>query len=250
MPLGTATEVVEFKKPPSRMREPGTLGASPVSDSREKASASTSPAFSAATAASALSNETWVALGAVLLAVRKVAVLATPPMLHAGRIGGGDRGDLACRADQVGALQQVIGVAEVDEFLALLVDRQERDVPFVVGGRILDFAGAVVGDQFGRHAELLGERAAQDDGDAAIIAGVVLDGELRGRRGRNRDGDAQFSGRGKLSRRHWALTRVSEEILASGEVYAEFAGGPRRVARRCASARTTTNVASHDQRAP
>ena len=51
-----------------------------MSDSREKASASTSPAFSAATAASVLSKETWVALGAVLLEVRKVAVLATPPM--------------------------------------------------------------------------------------------------------------------------------------------------------------------------
>ncbi len=183
------------------MREPGTLGASPVSDSREKASASTSPLRSAASAASVLSKDTCVALGAVLFEVRKVAVLATPPMLHARRIGGGDRGDLARRADQIGALQKVIGVAEVDEFLALLVDRQKGHIPFVVGGRILDFAGAVVRDQFGRHAEFLGERVAEDHGDAAIIAGLVLDGELGGRRGRNRDGNPQFSGGGELSGR-------------------------------------------------
>ena len=98
-------------------------------------------------------------------------------------------------ATRIGALQQVIGVAEVDEFLALGVDRQERDVPFVVGRRILDFTGAVVSDEFDRHAELLGERAAQDDGNAAVIAGVVLDGELCGRRGRNRDGTAAGLGR-------------------------------------------------------
>ena len=58
-----------------------------------------------------------------------------------------------------------------------------------------------MGDQFGRHAELLGERVAEDHGDAAIVAGLVLDGELRGRRRRDGDGDAQFSSGGELSGR-------------------------------------------------
>jgi hypothetical protein len=51
-----------------------------------------------------------------------------------------------------------------------------------------------VDDQFDRHVELLSQRRAENDGDAAIGAGVVLDGELRGRRWRNGDCDAQFSG--------------------------------------------------------
>jgi len=75
----------------------------------------------------------------------------------------------------------MIGIAEVDKFLALLVDRQEGHVPLVVGRRILDLAGAVVGDVFDWHAELLGERGAEDDGNAAVVASSVLDGELRGR---------------------------------------------------------------------
>ena len=54
-------------------------------------------------------------------------------------------------------------------------------------------------DQFGRNAELFGERLAENDGDAAIGAACVLDGELRGRRGRDGDRDAQFAGGSELS---------------------------------------------------
>ena len=55
-----------------------------------------------------------------------------------------------------------------------------------------------MGDQFDRHAELVGQSRAEDHGDAAIGAGVVLDSELRG--GRRHNGDAQFSGGGELGR--------------------------------------------------
>lgn len=39
LPLGTATAVVEFKKPPSSVREPGILASSPPSDARPSAMA-------------------------------------------------------------------------------------------------------------------------------------------------------------------------------------------------------------------
>ncbi|MGA7031467.1 MAG: hypothetical protein WB052_01310, partial [Pseudolabrys sp.] len=41
---------------------------------------------------------------------------------------------------KVGALQQVIGIAEVDEFFSFLVNRHKSDIPSIGVGRILNFA--------------------------------------------------------------------------------------------------------------
>src|SRR5262249_11421168 len=47
-----------------------------------------------------------------------------------------------CKPDagrhEVGTLQQMIGIAEIDEFLALLVNRHKGDIPFAAPRRILN----------------------------------------------------------------------------------------------------------------
>ena len=85
----------------------------------------------------------------------------------------------------------MIGVAELDEFFALLIDRKKGHVPAIGIRRILDFAGGLVRNDLERHAELCGERAAKSDGNPAIAV-AVFDGELRGRRRRDGNGKPQF----------------------------------------------------------
>jgi hypothetical protein len=64
----------------------------------------------------------------------------------------------------------MIGVAEVDELLALGVDRHEGHVKDAACGSGLDFAGGEIGHEFERRANFLRERIAQVDGDAAVAA--------------------------------------------------------------------------------
>ena len=59
------------------------------------------------------------------------------------------------RSHQIGALQQMIGVAEVDEFLALLVDRHERYVDPAGFEQIDQLAGVRRDGEFGGDTKLL-----------------------------------------------------------------------------------------------
>jgi len=101
-------------------------------------------------------------------------------------------------ADQIGALQQVIGVAEADRLLAFLVHWHEGHVPDVAFGVGGDGAGGKIRNEFDWHAELLGQCASQVDGDTAISTARTLDHVERGGRGRNRDCDAQLACRNEF----------------------------------------------------
>src|SRR4029078_1227670 len=86
----------------------------------------------------------------------------------------------------------MIGIAEIDKLLALLIDGKKGHVPAVGRRRILDFAGSLVRNDLERHAELCGQGPAEGDGNAAIAV-AVLDGELRRRRWRNGNGKPKLS---------------------------------------------------------
>ena len=129
---------------------------------------------------------------------------------HYGQLVTGDAGNVGdhvlermnvrgCRY-QIGALQEMVGIAEVDEFLALLVDRHERHVPHSGRRRGLDFAGGEIGYELERRTDLLGQRVAQVDGDAAVTAarGRILERIERRRCGSIGDRRAQLAGRGEL----------------------------------------------------
>src|SRR5262249_41879739 len=92
------------------------------------------------------------------------------------------------------ALQQVIGVAEVYELFALLIDGEKGHVPAISGRRILDFAGSLVRDNLQRYAESCSKRATEDDGYPAVTVSI-LDGELRGWRWRDGNREPKLSGR-------------------------------------------------------
>src|SRR5579884_3480200 len=96
----------------------------------------------------------------------------------------------------------MIGVAKIHELLALLIDRQERDIPLVLRGGVLNFAGRLMRLDLLRHAKLCGERTPERDGDAAVSVSLT-DGELRGWRGRHGNCNAQASGGGKLLQNDW-----------------------------------------------
>src|SRR5262249_41445723 len=86
--------------------------------------------------------------------------------------------DFRTRRDKKRALQEMIGIAEVDELLALLVDREEGHIPAVMRRGILNFARGLMRDDFERHAELFRERP--PEGDGYSTKGIaILDGELR-----------------------------------------------------------------------
>ncbi len=90
-------------------------------------------------------------------------------------------------------MQEMVGVAEVDEFLALVVDRKKSNVPAIVRGRILDFARCLMRDDLDRHAELCCQGPPEGYRDAAIGV-AVLDRELRRRRRRDGNCEPQLSG--------------------------------------------------------
>src|SRR5262249_698994 len=105
---------------------------------------------------------------------------ARPPAdTNAFCVGVVDRLDLGAGCDEKSTLQQVIGVAEVDEFLALFVDGKKSHIPAVGGRRILDLARSLMREDLQRHAKFCGERAAEGDSDTTIGI-TVLNGELRG----------------------------------------------------------------------
>ena len=98
--------------------KPAIFAVSPESDSRESAMQSISPAFMAAASGVTPGTVTKVAFRATTVAgaARKVAVFATPPMRTLGCVYLLDFRNLCTRAHKICALQQVIGIAEVDEF--------------------------------------------------------------------------------------------------------------------------------------
>ena len=75
--FGTAAAVNEFRKPPSRMREPGSFSARPLSDSRDSAIASALPSFRSATPSSTPLMTMNVASFDAARAARDVAVPST-----------------------------------------------------------------------------------------------------------------------------------------------------------------------------
>jgi hypothetical protein len=87
----------------------------------------------------------------------------------------------------------MICIAEVDELLALFIDRKKGNIPTIVRSRILYFAGSLMWDDLERHAEPFGQRTAKGDGHPTVTV-TVLDGELRRRRRGNRDSKPKLSG--------------------------------------------------------
>src|SRR6516165_10889505 len=108
----------------------------------------------------------------------------------------------------------MIGIAECDEFLALLVDWKEGNIPAIGVRGILNLAGGLMWNDLKRHPKLCGECAAECDGHPAIVV-AILDGELRG--GRRRDGNRkpQFSGWSELFQYRLICHRVTPKNRAA-----------------------------------
>src|SRR5262245_17233299 len=96
---------------------------------------SISPAFMAATAASTPGTATNVAFGAVVRGPESRGICNTADA-NPRCVGVIDVCKPGPGRDKICALQQMIGVAEIDEFFPLLVNRHERDVPFSACRRV------------------------------------------------------------------------------------------------------------------
>src|SRR5262249_36001990 len=102
----------------------------------------------------------------------------------------------------------MIGVAECNEFLALVVDRKEGNIQAIGVRGILNLAGGLMRNDLKRHPKLSGECAAECDGHPAIIV-AILDGELRGGRRRDGNGKPQSSGWSELFQYRLGCHRVT-----------------------------------------
>ena len=134
MSFGTATAVDELRKPPSRMREPGIFVNEPGKRLARERDA--------------------VDLAGIHCSDRRVhAGDGDEGRLRCGALGGAERRGIGDAPDpntgcvrildfcelrtgryEICTLQKVVGIAEVDDFLALFVDRHEGHVPFSACG--------------------------------------------------------------------------------------------------------------------
>jgi hypothetical protein len=102
-----------------------------------------------------------------------------------------------CRArrDQVGALHQRIGRAEVDHFGALAVHRHKGHIPFAQWSCSRDFARIVIDHECQRHAQFLRKVYAKIDRDAPGLAGDrIFGGPESGTRVADANAYAEFAG--------------------------------------------------------
>ena len=74
------------------------------------------------------------------------------------------------RMREIDTLDQNVRRSEVDRRGAFRIDRQERNVPFVLGRGLGNFAGFVEGHEIDRHVEALRQLAGKRGGDAARLA--------------------------------------------------------------------------------
>jgi hypothetical protein len=74
----------------------------------------------------------------------------------------------------VGALDDHIWRGELDDLGTHRLDRDERDVPFVVLGIVEHLTGGVIGDELDRHAQLFAKLAGEIDRDALWSIGTTL----------------------------------------------------------------------------
>src|SRR5215475_13634104 len=102
----------------------------------------------------------------------------------------------------------MIGVAKSDEFLALVIDWKEGNIPAIGVRGILNLAGGLVRNDLKRHPKLCGKCTAECDGHPTIII-PILDGELRGRRRRHGNCKPEFSGWSELSQYRLIYHRVT-----------------------------------------
>ena len=107
-------------------------------------------------------------------------------------------------------MQQVIRVAEVDEFLSLFIDWHECDIPAIGVRRILNLARSQMRNELDWNAEFLRHRRSQLHGHASVLASrFVFDCVKCGWRRRDCDRDTQFSSWSKFFH-HVCLGRHNE----------------------------------------